>query len=183
MSTPHVLLGLLAAGGAQHGYELKRAHDTQVPRSRPLAFGQVYATLGRLVRDGLITEAGHDSAGGPERTSYVLTDRGRDALREWLATVETPAPYVTDALFVKVTVALLVGPSEAAAREYLTAQHDAHMSRMRELTAAKSAAGADLADVVAADYALGHLNADLEWMRTTLARLTELRTEFDRRET
>ena len=181
MSTAHVLLGLLAADGAQHGYELKRAHDARLPRAKPLAFGQVYATLGRLVRDGLITEAGHESSGGPERTSYAVTERGRTALRDWLAGVEKPAAYVADALFTKVTVALLVGPDEAAAREYLTAQRAAHLARMRELTRAKSDQDASLADVVAADYALAHLSADLEWIDTTLARLGRLRTDLNRR--
>ena len=49
MSTSHVLLGLLAAG-SRHGYELKRAHDARLPRARPLAFGQVYATLSQIGR-------------------------------------------------------------------------------------------------------------------------------------
>lgn len=45
-----VPLGLLAIG-PQHGYELKRAHDERLPRTKPLGYGQVYATLGRLTRD------------------------------------------------------------------------------------------------------------------------------------
>ncbi|MQA77326.1 MAG: PadR family transcriptional regulator [Streptosporangiales bacterium] len=176
MSTAHVLLGLLARDGRQHGYGLKRGHDGHLPRSRPLAFGQVYATLGRLTRDGLVAEAGQSRDGGPERTSYELTDRGRAELAAWLGRVEAPAPYVSDTLFVKVIVALLAQPDEAAARDYLTAQRDAHTGRMRELTAVKTEPGSGLADVVAADYALAHLDADLRWMRTTLDRLAELRT-------
>jgi len=182
MSTSHVLLGLLVAGGAQHGYELKRAHDARLPRAKPVPFGQVYATLGRLIRDGLIVEAGTDSAGGPERTSYQVTEQGRDALRDWLSGVEKPAAYVTDALFIKVTVALLVGPDDAAARAYLTAQRTAHLARMRELTRAKADQDASLADVVAADYALAHLSADLEWIETTLARLGRLHSDLNRRD-
>ena len=76
MSTAHVLLGLLASG-PMHGYELKRSHDQRLPRAKPLAFGQVYATLGRLQRDGLVTTAGQDQEGGPERTSFgPITPRG-----------------------------------------------------------------------------------------------------------
>lgn len=56
MSTGHVLLGLLA-DGERHGYELKREHDTRFPAARPLAFGQVYATLERLRKRGLVDAA------------------------------------------------------------------------------------------------------------------------------
>jgi DNA-binding PadR family transcriptional regulator len=175
MSTAHVILGLLAVG-PRHGYDLKRAHDERLPRAKPLAFGQVYATLGRLQRDGLVTEAGQDREGGPDRTSYTITDAGREHLDTWLSAVEPPAPYVTSALFSKVVVALLAADADRA-RDYLTAQRVAHMSRMRELTAAKSESGASVGDVVAADYALGHIEADLSWLQTTLARVADLQKE------
>ncbi|GIE98155.1 PadR family transcriptional regulator [Paractinoplanes rishiriensis] len=175
MSTAHVILGLLA-GGPRHGYDLKRAHDERLPRAKPLAFGQVYATLGRLQRDGLVTEAGQDREGGPDRTSYTITEAGREHLDTWLSAVEPPAPYVTSALFNKVVVALLAADADRA-RDYLVAQRVAHMSRMRELTAAKSESGASVGDVVAADYALGHIDADLSWLQTTLARVADLQKE------
>jgi DNA-binding PadR family transcriptional regulator len=175
VSTAHVLLGLLAAG-PRHGYDIKRAHDERLPQVKPLAYGQVYATLGRLERDGLVEQAGQDQDGGPERTSYALTDLGREKLEQWLMGAEPPAPYVTSTLFNKVVVALLAAGADRA-RDYLIAQRSAHMSRMRELTAAKSAPGATVGDVVAADYALGHLDADLRWLQTTLARVADLQKE------
>lgn len=175
MSTTYVLLGLLAAG-ARHGYELKKAHDERLPQAKPLAFGQVYATLGRLERDGLVVQSGQDRAGGPDRTSYELTDRGRAGLDEWLAAVEPPSPYVTSTLFSKVVVALLAADADRA-RTYLVAQRVAHTDRMRELTAAKTKPGVTVGDVVAADYALGHLDADLRWLQTTLVRVADLQKE------
>jgi DNA-binding PadR family transcriptional regulator len=175
VATAYVLLGLLARG-PRHGYDLKREHDIRLPRARPVAFGQVYATLGRMIRDGMISEAGQDKAGGPERTTYELTDRGRDELAGWLDRVEDPAPYVQSALFAKVVVALLVH-DESAARRYLTAQRAAHLARMRILTAAKNDPAAGVADLASADYALVHLDADLRWMQTTLDRVAALRLE------
>jgi DNA-binding PadR family transcriptional regulator len=175
MSTAHVLLGLLARG-PRHGYDLKRAHDERLPRAKPLAFGQVYATLGRLERDGLVAEAGQDRDGGPDRTSYTLTDAGRQHLNAWLTSIEAPAPYVTSELFNKVVVALLAADADKA-RDYLVAQRAAHLARMRELTAVKTTPGVSLGDVVAADYALGHLDADLSWLQTTLTRVTALERE------
>lgn len=176
VSTQHVLLGLLA-GGARHGYELKRAHDARLPRARPLAFGQVYATLARLQRDGLVVPAGQEREGGPDRTAYALTDEGRAALEHWLGTVEPPAPHVASTLFAKVVVALLVADVDRA-RAYLTAQRRAHTERLRELTAVKTAPSATLDDVVAADFAIAHLDADLRWLHTTLDRVADWHREM-----
>lgn len=175
VSTSHVLLGLLAAG-SRHGYDLKRAHDERLPRARPLAFGQVYATLGRLQRDGLVAAAGQDRAAGPDRTTYALTDPGRAALDEWLSTVEPPMPYVASTLFTKVVVALLVADVDRA-RSYLIAQRGAHSARLRELTAAKADPAATLSDVIAADFAIDHLDADLRWLRATLDRVADWHRE------
>jgi DNA-binding PadR family transcriptional regulator len=175
MSTAHVLLGLLARG-PMHGYELKRTHDLRLPRAKPVAFGQVYATLGRLQRDGLVTTAGQDRDGGPERTRFAITDGGRRRLDEWLGEIAPPAPYVTSTLFVKVAVAVLVDGAERA-RDYLVAQRAAHMERLRELTAVKSDPTSTLGDVVAADFAILHLDADLRWVANTLERVADLHRE------
>ncbi|SNT26341.1 DNA-binding transcriptional regulator, PadR family [Asanoa hainanensis] len=175
MSTAHVLLGLLA-GGPMHGYELKRSHDQRLPQAKPVAFGQVYATIGRLQRDGLVTTAGHDQEGGPERTSFEITEAGRKRLDDWLGETEPPAPYVTSTLFAKVAVAVLVSGADRA-RDYLVAQRAAHMERLRALTAVKTDPASSLGEVVAADYAILHLDADLRWVSNTLERVADLHRE------
>jgi len=175
MSTRHILLGLLASGPS-HGYDLKRRHDERFPQARPLAYGQVYTTLQRLVRDGLAEVEGTDSDGGPERTTYRSTDDGARELAKWAGEIAPPAPLVTNEIFAKVVVSILSGGDADA---YLAAQRAAHMQRMRELTAVKTAPGADLATVLSTDYALNHLDADLRWMTTTAARLTTLTAEVD----
>lgn len=176
MSTAFVLLGLLARG-PRHGYELKREHDTRLPRTRPLGFGQVYATLARLTRDGLIREAAHEQGAGPERTAFMLTGEGQAALTTWMSTVEEPAPYVQSTLLAKVIVALFGSDDTRAARNYLMAQRAAHLGRMRELTTMKSGPETPITDVVAADYAIRHLDADVRWMQTTLDRVDALHLE------
>lgn len=175
MSTRHILLGLLA-GGPSHGYDLKRRHDERFPQARPLAYGQVYTTLQRLVRDGLAEVEGTGSDGGPERTLYRSTDDGSRELAHWAGEITPPAPFVTNEIFAKVVVAILASADPAG---YLAAQRAAHMARMRELTSLKTAPGAGLATVLSADYALNHLDADLRWMTTTAARLTTLTAEVD----
>ncbi|WP_433211612.1 PadR family transcriptional regulator [Microtetraspora malaysiensis] len=164
MSTGHVLLGFLAER-PKHGYELKKEHDHRLAGAKPLAYGQVYATLQRLERDGLAEVAETQQEGGPERTLYAITDSGRAELERWLNAVEPSAPYVASPLFARVAVA------GKAADGYLMRQREAHLNRMRELTAEK-ASGAP-AQVLAADYALQHLDADLRWIETALARMKE----------
>jgi DNA-binding PadR family transcriptional regulator len=57
MSVPHTLLGLLDRQ-PNHGYDLERAYDERFSFRRPLQFGQVYATLGRLERDRPVRDRG-----------------------------------------------------------------------------------------------------------------------------
>ncbi|GAB1822183.1 PadR family transcriptional regulator [Herbidospora sp. RD11066] len=159
-----MLLGFLVER-PKHGYELKKEHDHRLAGAKPLAYGQVYATLQRLERDGLAEVAETRQEGGPERTLYAITDEGRAELDRWLNTVEPSAPYVSSPLFARVAVA------GKGADDYLVRQREAHLARMRELTAEK-ASGAP-AQVLAADYALQHLDADLRWIETALARMKE----------
>ncbi|MEV6124096.1 PadR family transcriptional regulator [Streptomyces sp. NPDC052077] len=173
MSTRHILLGLLARGPS-HGYDLKRRHDERFPQARPLAYGQVYTTLQRLVRDGFAEVDGTASDGGPERTAYRTTETGTRELARWTGEIAPPAPHVTNEIFTRLVVLILTGGDADA---HLRAQRAAHMARMRELTALKTTPDTDLTTVLSADYALNHLDADLRWMTTTAARLTTLTTE------
>jgi DNA-binding PadR family transcriptional regulator len=177
MSTSHALLGLLAAADTRHGYELKRDYDRRLPGVRPLAFGQMYTTLARMLRDGYIAEAAHQRMGGPDRVAFRLTDRGRSELDAWLDQVVQPKPQISAELFIKVVIALLARPDESAARSLLAAQRACHLAEMRKLTKIKATPGTSVSELAAADYLLNHLDADLRWMATTLERVAALRAE------
>jgi len=125
----HVFLGLLR-DGSRHGYELKRLYDSRFPGARPLAFGQVYATLQRLERDNLVEVLETRQDGGPERTVYALTTLGEEALRNWLATPEQPTMYGGAELVRKTLTAIHLGEN---ALSYLSRQRGVHLKRMREL--------------------------------------------------
>jgi len=172
MATGHVLLGLLSDRD-QHGYDLKHQHDRIFPEARPLAFGQVYATLERLSKKGHVRTVSSEVVDGPERTVYGITPAGRVELQEWLDAVEEPAPFVANPLAVKATVALLARDADDA-RRYLQAQRAAHLDRMRHYTRQKTDPAAELATVLAADYALAHLAADLEWLELAAQRVEAL---------
>ena len=168
MSVPLTLLGLLEREPS-HGYDLKRDYDTFFGRGKQLPFGQVYATLGRLARDGKVTAGDAEPGDGPDRKRYAITDTGRDEVDAWLTEPVEPEPHLQTVLFAKVTLALMLGKS---AESYLNTQRGAHIRRMQELTQLKRTG--PLVDVLLADHALFHLEADLRWIDLTSARLKEL---------
>ena len=173
MSIGHIVLGLLTER-PKHGYEIKREHDDRLPGAKPIAYGQIYATLQRLERDGRVAVSGTAQESGPERIVYEITDEGTAEVRRWLAETEQPAPYVSSALFTRVVLALI---AEGSADGYLLRQRTAHLDRMRELTTRKEAAGVSAGETLAIDYALHHLDADLRWIETAGQRIAELTKE------
>jgi DNA-binding PadR family transcriptional regulator len=177
MSVPIALLGLLERKPS-HGYDLKRDYDSLFGRGKPLPFGQVYATLSRLSRDGKVIVGDAEPGAGPDRKRYVITEAGVTEVDSWLGETVEPEPHLQSVLFTKVVLALLLG---RPAEQYLDAQRTAHLQRMRELTALKSAAGGQsLLDTALADYGLYHLEADLRWIDVTAARLDVMASEVGR---
>ena len=171
MSIGQTFLGLLE-GQPRHGYDLKRVYDDRFSPDRPLHHGQVYATLSRLLKHGLVVVDGVEAGEGPERKRYAITPAGIADVHTWLEQPEKPEPYLQSVLYSKVVLALLTGRS---ATELLDAQRAEHLRLMRELTARRR--DGDIADVLICDHALFHLEADLRWLELTAARLDALAGE------
>jgi DNA-binding PadR family transcriptional regulator len=168
MSVPITLLGLLEREPS-HGYDLKRDYDTYFGRGRPLPFGQVYATLARLVRDGKAVAGEIEPGSGPDRKQYVITELGVTQVQTWLAEPVEPEPHLQTVLFAKVVLALML---RRDAEGYLDTQRAAHLQRMRELTEIRRTG--DVVESLLADHGLFHLEADLRWIDTTAARMDAL---------
>ncbi len=168
MSVPHTLLGLLERE-PRHGYDLKRDYDTYFGRRKPLPFGQVYATLGRLARDGKVTPGEVESGDGPDRKRYAITDEGKSELELWLTEPAEAEPHLQTMVFTKVALTLMQGRS---AEGYLDTQRASHLARRKELNELKRTG--TLVDALLADYGLFHLEADLRWIDITEARLSAL---------
>jgi DNA-binding PadR family transcriptional regulator len=159
------ILGLLEREPS-HGYDLKREYDSFFGRDRPLPFGQVYATLARLARDGRVVSGNPEPGAGPERKRYTITADGQREVEAWLAEPVRPEPHLQTEVFAKVLLALMLGRS---AEKYLDAQRAAHMQRMRELTELRRSG--EVVDALLADHGLFHLEADLRWIDLTVSRL------------
>jgi DNA-binding PadR family transcriptional regulator len=165
------LLGLLEREPS-HGYDLKRDYDAYFSRGRPLPFGQVYATLARLTRDGKAVVGEAEPGAGPDRKRYTITEEGRSEVEAWLAEPIPVEPHLQTDLFVKVVLLLMLG---RRAEGYLDEQRAAHLRRMRELTELEQQG--TLVDALLADHGLFHLEADLRWIDLTAARLSALAEE------
>lgn len=159
--------------GPRHGYDLKHDHDELFAGAKPLAFGQVYATLERLLKAQRVEVVDIERVDGPERKVFALTDVGREELDRWLAETVPPQPHVSNPLALKATIALLIGDQDQA-QAYLANQRQAHLDRMRYYTRIKTDPSTGIAEVLAADYALAHLDADLQWLDLALDRITQL---------
>ncbi|MEU4338627.1 PadR family transcriptional regulator [Micromonospora lupini] len=168
MSIGQTFLGLLESS-PRHGYELKRLYDERFGQGRPLHYGQVYATLARLLKSGLVQVDGLEPGAGPERKRYAITAAGVTDVEQWLGQPEKPDVYLQNTLYAKVVLGLLTGRD---ATDILDVQRAAHLKVMRELTRRKTSG--DLADELICDFALFHLEADLRWLELTAARLDEL---------
>lgn len=90
------LLALLAKAPA-HGYELRQRLGAALgPAGEVLNPGQVYVTLARLVRAGLVRAEDVEQADRPDKKVYDLTVTGRDRVDEWLADVSWPKVAPTE---------------------------------------------------------------------------------------
>ncbi len=165
MATNEVVLALLRNGPA-HGYDLKRDHDAWFPDSRPLAFGQVYATLARLERGGLVEVVETRVDGGPERTIYAISDQGEQQLSDWLAEPAGSAASNADEIVRKTVAALRTGVDPGG---FLARQRASHLRRMRELTSQPPEQ--DPAARLARDHLVAHLDADLRWLEAAVERI------------
>jgi DNA-binding PadR family transcriptional regulator len=172
MDNALTLLGL-ASIAPSYGYDLKHTYDRYFGLKKPLAFGQVYATLARMIRDGFLLELGTEAGGGPDRRRYAITEPGRQRLIAWIETPDVPSETLQSNLFAKVVVALL---TDNDAAQLLDRQRARHMQQMRLLTQAKQEA--DLLHVLLYDHALFHIEADLRWIDITSARLTSMKASL-----
>lgn len=155
----HVLA--LLGGERAHGYELKQSFEHEFGDLLPaLNAGQIYVTLGRLERDGLVVGKAVQGDGRGKRV-YELTDAGQDALAAWIAT-PVPGRRLKDEFFMKFVV--LVSARLADSGGLLEGQRREYLQSLRDLNALLEANGMAPAAELLVEGAILHLKADLEWL-------------------
>src|SRR5262249_40518579 len=106
MSVPHALLALLSEQ-PKYGLRLQSEFEARTGEVWPLNVGQVYTTLQRLERDGLV-ESDADGERSQKQKRFRITDAGAQELGDWLRTPPELVPPPRDELVIKVLVALQV---------------------------------------------------------------------------
>jgi DNA-binding PadR family transcriptional regulator len=173
VSVPHALLALLSEG-PKYGLQLRQEFEQRTGEVWPLNVGQVYTTLQRLERDGLVESDG-SAADGPQRV-FQITAQGERELAIWLRTPPDLATPPRDELVIKVLVAVRipgVNPAEViqAHRRYL-------VELMQQWTRIKEeSAPDDLALGLAVDAELFRLDSVVRWLDAADGRIKRMPAE------
>ncbi len=172
MSIRHGLLTLLDTR-QMYGYELRSEFESRTGSTWPLNVGQVYSTLARLERDGLVEPAGDDDKG---HAYYRITDAGRRAVHDWFATPVSRANPPRDELAIKLAMAVSVQGVDVSS--VVQAQRTATMKALQDYTLLKPRttpnAGADpgeLAWLLVLDALVFQAEAEIRWLDHCEARL------------
>ncbi len=161
MSVRNSLLAILASDPA-HGYGLKSSFEESTAGAWPLNVGQVYTTLGRLERDGLV-QAEPSEEEGPRQT-WRITDLGREVLEEWYASPVTSDPPARDELTLKVLLAAAGDDVDVSA--IIHKERTATMERLQQLTRHKQKADPDkeLPWLLLLDALILKASAEINWL-------------------
>jgi DNA-binding PadR family transcriptional regulator len=177
MSVRHALLALLSEG-PKYGLRLREEFEAGTGEVWPLNIGQVYTTLQRLERDGLIESDGdgeRDERDSPQKR-FRITAAGEVELAAWLRTPPDMSSPPRDELVIKVLVALRLPGTDV--REVIQAHRRYLVELMQQWTRIKEAdAGRDLALGLAVDAELFRLDAVVRWLDAADGRIKRAEVE------
>ena len=167
MTIRHALLALLSEG-PKYGLRLRQEFEARTGDVWPLNVGQVYTTLQRLERDGLVES--DDSAEDGPQNRYRITAAGETELAEWLRTPPDTATPPRDELVIKVLVAMTVPGVDV---QSVLQVHRRHLiERMQQYTRLKAdAADDDTALAMVVDAEVFRLDAMVRWLDSAAARV------------
>jgi DNA-binding PadR family transcriptional regulator len=175
MSIRHGLLALLEQG-PRYGYQLRTEFEARTGSTWPLNVGQVYTTLGRLERDGLVEPSGEDAEG---HVFYAITDPGRTELLSWFDTPVGRDSPPRDELAIKLAMAVTVPKIDVTAvvqsqrRHTMAALQGFTRLKARALAAVEqpSAQAQDLAWLLVLDQQIFQVEAEIHWLNSCETRL------------
>ena len=180
MSVRHALLALLS-GGPKYGLQLRQEFEAGTGEIWPLNVGQVYTTLQRLERDGLVeSDADGDEADGGPQKAFRITGEGAAELATWLRTPADVSSPPRDELVIKVLVALRLPGVDV--REVVQVHRRHLVEVMQQYTRLKHGAASDVALALVVDAELFRLDAVVRWLDTVdgwLARMPEARDAYE----
>ena len=135
----------------------------------PLNAGQIYTTLSRLERDGLVDDDAVAQNGRPNKRVYRLTEQGRVELSGWVAD-STPQTRLKDDFFIKLVLARAAQIADPL--ELIDRQRAAYLQALRDLDDVAAQANGDETAALLVEGAALHLEADLKWLDLCEQRMT-----------
>jgi DNA-binding PadR family transcriptional regulator len=169
VSVRHALLALLSEG-PKYGLQLRQEFEARTGEVWPLNIGQVYTTLQRLERDGLV-ESDDTEMDGPQK-GFRITGAGRTELHEWLRTPSDDAIPPRDELVIKVLVAMGVPGVDVPG--LLQVHRHRLVELMQRYTRLKGDALDDLGVALVVDAEIFRLDALIRWLDAADARVRRL---------
>ena len=167
MSVRHALLALLSEG-PKYGLLLREEFEARTGEVWPLNVGQVYTTLQRLERDGLV-ESDDAAQDGPQKT-FRITAQGEQELADWLRTPPDLSAPPRDELVMKVLVAMRVPGTDVP--EVIQVHRRYLVELMQQWTRIKEdEASYDVSLALVVDAELFRLDSVIRWLDTADARL------------
>ncbi|MBH0108981.1 PadR family transcriptional regulator [Salinibacterium sp. NG22] len=177
MSIRHSLLSILAQGPC-YGYQLRSEFDRRTGSTWPLNVGQIYNTLDRLVRDGLVTKTSAPVDAGPDATQqtyYTITDAGKAEAEHWLNSPVDSYSVSRDELAIKLAIAVTLPGVDA----HTVIEHQRQATRgaidALSLTVEVREDALDasqFAEQLVTDSLFAHAQAELRWLDHVEAALT-----------
>lgn len=175
MSVKHALLALLERE-PMYGYQLRSEFEQRTGTTWPLNVGQVYTTLTRLERDGLI---GGDGDDGDGHVMYRITETGRQEVATWFTTPVSRTQPPRDELAIKLAIAVTVPGVDVGT--VIQQQRSATMAALQDFTRLKRQAAAggstDLAWSLVLDSLVFAAEAEVRWLDHCEARLRRAASE------
>jgi DNA-binding PadR family transcriptional regulator len=169
VSVRYALLALLSEG-PKYGLQLRQQFEARTGEVWPLNIGQVYTTLQRLERDGLV-ESDDTEMDGPQK-GFRITDAGRGELQDWLRTPPDDAVPPRDELVIKVLIAL--GVPGVDVPEVLQIHRHRLVELMQRYTRLKEDELEDVNVALVVDAEIFRLDALIRWLDAADSRLRRL---------
>ncbi len=175
-SVQRALLALLSQQ-PRHGYELHDLFEAAIGGHWELNTGQIYSSLERLARDGLVAEEAVEKGGGPDKRMWAVTEEGLAELGEWFHSA-VPRDYrLRDEFYLKLMMAIVTHAGNP--RRVLQVQRRELLQELHDLITRREAANPrqELARILLMDSAIMHTDAEMRWLDMIEARLDEIREQ------